>query len=105
MIFGFYFFFLLARFVKYSNIKADMAFLMEHKVVRYENLRFFSMSAVCLLSADCLLFAILADMDSTMQYKVVRHENFTHFDETSCLFTFSCLFTLIPNTALLSDRA
>ena len=70
MIFGFFFFFfLLARFVKYSNIKADMAFLMEYKVVRYENLRFFSMSAVCLLSADCLLFAILAEMDSLIQCK------------------------------------
>ena len=65
-------FFFLARFVKYSNIKADMACLMEYKVVRYENLRFFSMSAVCLLSADCLLFAKFADMDSMIQCKVIR---------------------------------
>ena len=32
--------FFLARFVKYSNIKADMALLMEYKVVRYKKLRF-----------------------------------------------------------------
>ena len=29
---------LLARFVKYSNLGADMALLMQYKVVRYEKL-------------------------------------------------------------------
>ena len=28
-----------------------------------------------------------------------------NFGEVSCLFTFSCLFTLAPNSAMLRDRA
>ena len=107
-----------------------MASLMLYKVVGYEKLWFLNRSAVCLLLADCLLFAILADMDSLTQYKDVGYEKswilimsavcllsadcllFSYllvwtywyntnmlvwkvmiFEQVSCLFTFSWLFT------------
>ena len=40
-----------------------------------EKLWILIMSAVCLLSADCLLLFMLADMDSLIQYKVLCVKN------------------------------
>ena len=51
-----------------------MTWLMQYKGIRHEKLWFLSRSAVCLLSADCVLFTILADMDSMTQNKVITYE-------------------------------
>ena len=37
-----------------------------------------------------------------MQYKVVRYEIII-FGDISYLFTFNCLFTLVPNSAIIAD--
>ena len=43
------------KFKKFK-ISTNMTSLIQYKVVRYEKLDILVMSAVCLLSADCLLF-------------------------------------------------
>ena len=85
-----------------SHLEASNTKVAQTKYVWDENLKFLRWSAVCILSADYLLFSMRADMDSLI---VIRYEHSIHFDETSCMFTFSCFFTLIPNTALLLHRA
>ena len=63
---------LLARFVKYSNIEARVP--LDHGLLRSEmELMIFSRSAICLHSADCLLFAVVVQMDSLLQNKDVGY--------------------------------
>ena len=55
---------------------ADMDLMMQYKDVGYKRSWILIMSAICLLSADCLLLFILADMDSLIQYKDVGYYEF-----------------------------
>ena len=55
-----------------------MTTLMQYKVVRYVNLEFLRWSAVCLLSADCLLFTknhLEASNTKTAQSQDVLNES------------------------------
>ena len=55
------------------------------------------MSAVCLLSADCLLIALLADLDSLIQYKSSWELKIRNFDHFNCLCTYSLSMISIRN--------
>ena len=57
-----------------------------------------SRSAVCLLLADCLLFAILSNMDSLTQYKDVGYKKVWILTMSAvCLLSADCLhFAVLP---------
>ena len=72
-----------------------MTTLIQYKVVRYDNLGFLSVSAICLLSAVCLLLSkshLEASDTETAQSKDIDNENLDFLTWSAvCLLSDVCL--------------